>query len=141
MVGAGCLDRPVERGTEVVDVGRDDLDPLDLVPAAQVRAGGLGELDVVIGVAAPDRGGVAAGFESLLGVLADALEQPVAHPAVVVVGDDERLVDELPQHVDHIAATSRSSSASTASAAARSQPPAKTDSRSNACRSVGSSRS
>ena len=63
----------------------------------------LGQLDVVVGVAASNRGGVAARVESLLGVLADGLEQPVPHPAVVVVvGDDEGLVDQLTQHVDHI---------------------------------------
>src|SRR5206468_3341274 len=78
--------------------GCDDLDPIELVTAAEVGTGGLGELDVMIGVAAPDRGGVAVGFESFLGVLADALEQPVAHPtAAVVVGDDQGLGAELPQ--------------------------------------------
>ena len=50
----------------------DDLGPLELVSAAQVGTGGLGQRDVVVGVAAPDRGGVAVRFESLLGVLADA---------------------------------------------------------------------
>ena len=93
----------------------------------------LGHRDVVVGVAASDRRGVAARLESLLGVLADGLEQPVAHPAVVVVvGDDERLVDELAQHVDHIERVEVVAGAATASAAARSQPPANTDSRSNA---------
>jgi len=49
-----------------------------------------------------------------LRVLADALEQPVAHPTVVVViGDDERLVDEL-AHRSTTSMTSRSSPASTA---------------------------
>ena len=74
-----------------------------VLAAPQVRTGRLGQRDVVVGVAAPNRDGVATRFESLLGVLADGLEQPVAHPAVVVVvGDDERLVDQLTQHVDHI---------------------------------------
>ena len=58
MIGARSLDGPVERGAEVVDLGRDDLGPIELVSAPEVGPGGLGELDVMIGVAAPDRPGV-----------------------------------------------------------------------------------
>ena len=66
-------------------------------------AGGLCDPDVVVGVAATHRRGVAAGFEALPRVLTDALEQPVAHRAVIAgVGDDQRLVDEMTQRVDDV---------------------------------------
>ena len=70
--------------------------------APQVRTSCFGHRDVVVGVATSHRERVAARVESLAGVLADRLEQPVTHPAVVVVGDDEGLVHQLPQPVDHI---------------------------------------
>ena len=80
----GCLDRPVERSAEVVDVARDDAAPLEVLSAPQVRTGRLGHGDVVVGVATSHRDRVAARVEALPRVLADGLEQPVAHPAVVV---------------------------------------------------------
>ena len=80
----------------------DDAGPLEVLSAPQVRTGRFGQRDVVVGVATSQRDRVAARVESLPGVLADGLEQPVAHPAVGVVDDDEGLVHQLPQHVDHI---------------------------------------
>jgi hypothetical protein len=50
----------------------------------------------------PHRRRIATRVEALPRVLADGLEQPVAHPAVRVVDDDEGLVHQLTQHVDHI---------------------------------------
>ena len=72
------LDSPVERGAEVVGVARDDVGPVAIWSRApQVRTGRFGERDVVLGVATPNVGGVAARLEPLLRVLADGLEQPV----------------------------------------------------------------
>jgi hypothetical protein len=39
-------------------------------------------------------------LESLAGVLADRLEKPVAGRAALVLGDYERLIDQLGQQVD-----------------------------------------
>ena len=102
MLRRGCLDCPVERSAEVVDVARDDAGPLEVLSAPQVRTGRFGQRDVVVGVATSHRGRVATRVEPLPRVLADGLEQPVAHPAVCVVDDDEGLVHQLTQHVDHI---------------------------------------
>ena len=57
----------------------------------------------MVGVAASHRDRVATRVEALAGVLADGFEEAVTHPAVVVVvDDDEGLVHQLTQHVDHI---------------------------------------
>ena len=53
----------------------------------------------MLGVAAPHDGRVAVRLEPFGGVLADGLEQAVPDPGVVALNDDERLVDELRQHV------------------------------------------
>ena len=73
-----------------------------MLSAPQVRTGRFGQGDVVVGVATSQRARVATRVEALAGVLADGLEQAVAHPAVGVVDDDEGLVHQLTQHVDHI---------------------------------------
>jgi len=54
VVDARSLDGPVERGAEVVDLGCDDLDPSELVSTAEVGTRGLGQLDAMVGVAAPE---------------------------------------------------------------------------------------
>ena len=102
MLRRGCLDRPVERGAEVVDVALGDAAPLEVLSAPQVRTGRFGQRDVVVGVATSHRDRVATRVEALPRVLADGLEQAVAHPAVCVVDDDEGLVHQLTQHVDHV---------------------------------------
>ena len=73
-----------------------------MLSAPQVGTGRFGQGDVVVGVATSQRDRVATRVEAFPGVLADGLEQAVAHPAVGVVDDDEGLVDQLTQHVDHI---------------------------------------
>ena len=74
MVGRVGLDRPLERGPEVVGVGREALGPLELCPAPQVRPGLLDARDVVLGVGASHGGGVTACLEPFRRVLADGLE-------------------------------------------------------------------
>ena len=59
--------------------------------------------DEMVGVTTTNRRRLTAGLESFLGVLADRLQQPIPQMAGLVgVGDDERLVDQLAQHVDDI---------------------------------------
>ncbi len=65
--------------------------------------------------------------ESLAGVVADGLQQPVADCAALLLSKDQRLVDQLGQQVEQPAAT--------ASAACVVQPPAKTDNRRSSARS------
>ena len=98
------LDGPVEHGTKVVRFLHDPVTPLELVTASQVRARGLRERHVVLGVAAPNGLCATACLESLLGVLADGLQEPVTHRTrfARAVRDDERLVDELTQHIHHV---------------------------------------
>jgi hypothetical protein len=99
----GCLDCPVERSTEVVEVARDDASPLEVISAPQVRTGRFGQGNVVVGVAASHHRRVPTRLQAFLGILADALEQPVPHRAIrVVINDNEGLVDQLTQHVVHI---------------------------------------
>ena len=80
----------------------DDAGPLEVLSGPQVRTGRFGQSDVVVGVATAQRDRVATRVEALPRVLADGLEEAVTHPAVGVVGDDEGLVHQLTQHVDHI---------------------------------------
>ena len=136
VIRRACLHSPVERDPEVVGVARDGAGPLDLTAAPQLRTRGLGHHDVVVGMPASHGSGFVARFEALLRVLPDGLEQPVADASVLaVVDDDERLVDELPEQVERRPWRRASSLARTASAAARSQPPANTESPFSASRS------
>jgi hypothetical protein len=97
-----CFDCPVEHSAEVVDVAHDDLGPLEVLSSPEVRASRFGQCHVVFGVA-PSRGDQIAGrVEPFPRVLADGFEQPVAHSTIDGVGDDEGLVHQLTQHVDHI---------------------------------------
>ena len=103
VIDRGRLHRPVERGAEVVDLARDGTRPSELVGAPQSGTGCLGDRHEMIGVTATNRGRVNTGFESLLRVLADHLQQAIAQMTRVVgLRENQRLVDQLSHHVDHI---------------------------------------
>ena len=56
----------------------------------------------MLGVAPADERGDLRRFQPLLRILADRLEKPVARLSGAVVGDDERLVDQLAEDVEHV---------------------------------------
>ena len=69
--------------SEVVDVACQSCRPRQLIGRAQVRAGDLGDLDVVVRVASPDRVGGSGVVEPLECVLADGLQEAVPDLAIV----------------------------------------------------------
>ena len=86
------VERPLRRGTQVVELQVQPGSPGELVRRPEAGAGLLAEGDVVVGVATAPIAAVAIVLETLTGVLAQRLEQLVAHRAVgLFVGDDHRL--------------------------------------------------
>ena len=140
---AGIGDAERQCGADVVELDLEPVEPDGLVRAAQVRAGGLDQGQVVIAVGGAGFVQLGAGpqGEAFSGVLADRLQQPVAGRTLDLFGLDQALVDQGGQMVQHLPFSGAASAEVTASAASRVQPPAKTDSRSSTIRSSGLSRS
>ena len=93
-------DRLTKRGVEVVVVG-EPTQPDQLLGAAQVRRGGLGELDEVRCVGAAEVFAFPRLVEPVQAVRPDGLEHPVT--GYVVAGDhQQRLVDERGEQVGHV---------------------------------------
>ena len=91
-------------------------------------------------MASSDCIGDACVVEPLERVLADRLEEAVPRLVTGALGDDERLVDQLGDTVEHVDAID-AVAATTASAASRVNPPANTPRRSRTARSSGVRRS
>ena len=71
-----CIQRPSERGADVVSLGVEPLEPLALLWAEQTRLGLLGQDDVEGSVPSSDGLAVAARHQTLERKLADGLEHP-----------------------------------------------------------------
>ena len=134
-------DGAAQRGAQVLVLALQPVDGGALAGAAQQRVGGAGEFAVVRRGGARSAAARSPGLvQPLAGVLADGLQQPVAHLAV---GGRGRRRPGTCRRGSRARRRRRGPSGRphTASAAARSQPPAKTDSRRRTARSGSSSRS
>ena len=137
------LERGVHRRADVVDVVDHARPPLGLVGPFLLGRRAAQERSVVVAMTLGGRRTLAGVVEPLRSVLADRLEHAVAHRATSVVGEYERLVDERRDEVEHVergTSPETSPSATSACAAARSNPPTRVESRRRATRS-GSVRS
>src|SRR5262249_37540800 len=89
------LERPVERGSDVVVLLAEPLEPDRLAAAGELRLGGLCELDVAVEVPRPRVGKLASLREPLDRVLADRLEHAEPRLALGALAlTDEPVVDE-----------------------------------------------
>ena len=80
----------------------DAFQPFELVRRVEPTPGLAGEVRVPARVTTADGIGVVGIDEAFLGVLADRLQHVVAGLGTGAVDDDERLVDQARQHVEHI---------------------------------------
>ena len=92
--------RPAERRAQVVVLRRHPGMPLPPASRASCRLG-LRQRDEIVGVPSVCRIGLPVGHQTLLGVLADRLQHPVARSALRLrLGHDQRLVYQPPQQFE-----------------------------------------
>ena len=91
---------PGERGSQVVVVATQPLHPNGLLGAPNPDPRLLRKREKAFGVATPKDAGLFPSLEPLRGVLPDRLEQPVAHLPRLLLGDDERRVDQAADELD-----------------------------------------
>ena len=98
-----AVDGPAQAGVQVVALGGQPGQPAQLVPAAQVGLGLLGQLQEAAG-GGPGQRLVLTGRPAPLGAVGpDRLQHPVADPAAVALGrHHQRLVDQPGQQVQHL---------------------------------------
>ena len=94
--------RVAERDANVLELALDFLPRRQVVGAVEVRTARQHVVGVVVGVAAAVLGCGLGGREVRLTELAHGLQQAVARAAGGLVGDDERLVDEREDPVEHL---------------------------------------
>ena len=92
-------DRPAQYRGDVVRLGAEPRDPLQLPGAPQLRFGGLHQLDDQRRVGGLDRRALARVVQLLRGVLADRLQHPVPGRRSGY-RDDQRLLDQCGEHVE-----------------------------------------
>ena len=86
-------DHVAQRGGEVVVLGREQIQPDELVPGAQSRLRPLGQVEEVVRVRGGDEVGLAGLGQPVGRVRAHGLQQPVPH-VPVASGGDQRLVHQ-----------------------------------------------
>ena len=120
-------------------LGTEPVQPFHLAGPEPVRFRLLAQPQVVVPMPATDNDLLTAG-EPLPAELADRLQHPVAGHSGILAPDQQGLVHQAGHTGEHLLA-GRTSSAHTSSAAARSNPPAKTDSLAHTVRSSSEHRS
>ena len=96
------VDRPTLRRVEVVNLGTQPAEPFELVRPTQMRTGGLGETGEVLGVATlqyRDRSGL---IETVVGILANGLEQAIPRVAVGHLGRNEGAPHERAEMLENV---------------------------------------
>ena len=106
-LGVRCRQSPAQGGAKVVVLDLQPGQPGVLVGTLELGLGPLGEIEEVLEMPVPALLGLAGGVQAVQRVLADRLLEPVAAaPAVVLVGENERLVHESAECVERIAGVS-----------------------------------
>ena len=96
------LDRPIEHGADVVDLGRDEVEvPFAGDSDCRACARTIGERDQPVGLMSPQRIFLIGGCKVFPRELADRLEHPVALlPVRIGAAADQALVDERRKRVE-----------------------------------------
>ena len=131
LAGVAAIEQPFDGRTNVVEVAVHLGQPrLLILDAADRAVAAPAQRAEPRGVPAADEVGLAGRDEAFSTEQTERLQQAEADVGSAVVGDQQRLVDEVASR-SAMSSTATSSPAHTASAASNVQPPANTDSRSN----------
>src|SRR6185312_12116641 len=97
------VERPGDRGAEVVEFGVEPRDPCGLFRPFQAGSGGFGEGGIVLGVAPAVILGAAGVVETFERVLTQRLEEPKASRGLrAVLEHDHRLGGQVVEDLSHI---------------------------------------
>ncbi len=103
-VAYGALTRPRQNCSQVVMLPLQAVKPVSLGTPQQFGLSDLRQAGEILSVPAPKCVGFSRSFESLQGVLADALEESVPLRPLSLLADDYRFVHQLREQIEHLSA-------------------------------------